>query len=120
MLDETGANGTAFIQKRISDTNHAHQIIGAFKRLRQAYPDDAIPQELKKHEPLLTTTGHIINLGDDRLETQPSPSQHVDKVLNNTHLMKHPPWLVDGNKWCDNKVDTQDLHCALKPLHGSL
>ena len=37
-----------------------------------------------------------------------------------THLMmKHPPWLVDGNKWCDNKVETQDLHCALKPLRGS-
>ena len=38
-----------------------------------------------------------------------------------THLMmKHPPWLVDGNKWCDNKVETCDVHCALKPFHGSL
>ena len=37
-----------------------------------------------------------------------------------THLMmKHPPWFVDGNKWCDNKVETHDVHCALKPLHGS-
>ena len=45
--------------------------------------------------------------------------QHVDKVLNDTHLMlKHTPWLVDGNKWCDNKVETPDVHCALKPLHG--
>ena len=45
--------------------------------------------------------------------------QHVDKVLNNTHLMlKHPPWLVDGNKWCDNNVKTPDVHCALKALHG--
>ena len=94
VLDETGANGTAFIQKRISDTNHAHQIIGAFKRLRWAYPDYAIPQGLKKHEPLLTTTGHIIGLGDDRLETQPSPTlQHEDNVLkqhtldDETHTM---------------------------------
>ena len=75
VLDETGANGTAFIHKRISHTNHAHQIICAFKRLRWAYPDDAIPQGLKKHEPLLTATGHIINLvGNDRLETQPIPT----------------------------------------------
>ena len=58
VLDETGANGTAFIHKHISDTNHAQQIIAAFKRLRWAYPDYAIPQGLKKHEPLLTTTGH--------------------------------------------------------------
>ena len=44
----------------------------------------------------------------------------MDKVLNNTHLMlKHTPWFVDGNKWCDNKVETPDVHCALKPLHGS-
>ena len=42
-----------------------------------------------------------------------------DKVLNDTHLMlKHTPWLVDGNKWCDNKVQTPDVHCALKPHHG--
>ena len=122
VMDETFANATAFIHKRISDTNHAHQIICAFKRFRWAYPDDAMPQGLKKHEPLLTTTGHLINLGDDRLETQPTPpSQHVDNVLNDTHLMtKHAPWLVDGNKWCDNKVETRDVHCALKPLHGSL
>ena len=93
MLDETGANGTAFIHRRISDTNHAQQIIVAFKRLRWAYPDDAIPQRLKKHEPLLKTTGHIINFGDDRLGTQTKlPPRHVEKVLNDTHLMmKHPP-----------------------------
>ena len=61
-----------------------------------------------------------INLGDDRLETQPTPQQHVDKVLNNTHLMmKHTPCLVDGNKWCGNKVETCDVHCALIPLYGS-
>ena len=35
-------------------------------------------------------------------------------------MMKRPPWLVDGNKWCDNKVDTRDVHCTLKPLRGSL
>ena len=36
------------------------------------------------------------------------------------HLMfKYPPFLVDANKWCDNKVETRDVHCALKPLHGS-
>ena len=63
MLDETGANGTAFIHRRISDTNHAQQIIGAFKLLRWAYPDDAIPQGLRRHEPLLTTTGHFIPCG---------------------------------------------------------
>ena len=86
MLDETGANATAFLHRPIPCTNHVQQIIAAFKRLRWAYPDDAIPQGLKKHEPLLTTTGHIINLGDGRLETQPTPpSQHVDNVLNNTH-----------------------------------
>ena len=120
VLDETGANGTAFLHRRIPCTNHAQQIIAAFKQLRWAYPDDVIPQGLKKHEPLLSTTSHIINLGDDRLETQPTtPPQHVDKVLNYTHLMmKHPQWLVDGNKWCDNKVETRDVHCALKPLLG--
>ena len=26
----------------------------------------------------------------------------------------------DANKWCDNKVETRDVHCALKPLSGSL
>ena len=121
VLDETGANATVFIHRRIPCTNHAQQIIAAFKWLRWAYPDDAIPQGLKKHEPLLSTRGHIINLGDDRLETQPTPTpQHMDKVLNNTHLMmKHPPWLVDANKWCDNKMETQDVRCGLKPLHGS-
>ena len=37
-----------------------------------------------------------------------------------THtMMKHPQWFVDGNKWCDNKVETRDVHCALIPLHGS-
>ena len=34
-------------------------------------------------------------------------------------MMKHTPWLVDGNKWCDNKVETRDVHSALKPLRGS-
>ena len=76
-MDETGANGTAFLHRRISDTNHAQQIIAAFKRLRWAYPDDAMPQGLKKREPLLTRRGHIIPCGDDRLDTQPtSPPQH--------------------------------------------
>ena len=86
--DETGVNVTAFIHRRISDTNHAHQIIGAFKRLRWGNHDDVIPQGVKKHEPLLTTTSHIINLGDDRLEIQPtSTTQHMDMVLNNTHTL---------------------------------
>ena len=99
VLGETGPNGTSFLHRRIPGTNHAHKTICAFKGLRWAYPDYAIPQGLKQHEPLLTTTGHIINHGDDRLETQPTPQQHVDKVLNNRHLMmKQPPWLVDGNK----------------------
>ena len=44
----------------------------------------------------------------------------MGKVLNDTHLMfKYPPFLVDANKWCDNKVETRDVHCALKQLHGS-
>ena len=43
-----------------------------------------MPQGLKKHEPLLSTAVHIINLGDEWLETQPTPPQHMDKVLNNT------------------------------------
>ena len=119
VLDETDANGTAFIHRCISDTNHAHQISGAFKGFRWACPDDAMPQGLKKHEPLLTTTGHLINLGDDRLETQP-PSQQMWTRYSMTHLMmKYPPGLVDGNKWCDNKVETRDVHCALKPIHSS-
>ena len=38
-----------------------------------------------------------------------------------THLMmKHPPWLVDGNKCCDNRVETRDVHCALMSLSCSL
>ena len=99
VLDETGADGTAFVQKRISDTNHAQQIIGAFKWLRWAYPDYAIPQGLKKVESLLTRTGHIIPYGDDRLETQPTPLLHANGLLNDTHLMfKYPPFLVDANK----------------------
>ena len=48
VMDESDANATAFFHKRISDTNHAQQIIGVFKGLRWAYPDDAIPQGLKK------------------------------------------------------------------------
>ena len=93
----------------------------AFKRLRWAYPDDSMPQRLKKHEPLLTRRGHNINLGDNRLETQPTPPpRYTDGLLNDTHLMfKHPPFLVDAHKWCDNKVETRDVHAALKPLHGS-
>ena len=116
VLDETGADGTAFLHRRIPCTNHAQQIIAAFKRLRWAYPDYAIPQGLKKFERLLTRRGRIIPCGDNRLETQPTPlPQHMDKVLNDTHLMmKHTPWLVDANKWCDNKVETHDVHCALK------
>ena len=34
-------------------------------------------------------------------------------------MFKHPPFLVDADKWCDNKVETRDVHAALKPLHGS-
>ena len=99
MIDETGANATAFLHRRISDTNHAQQIIGAFKRLRWAYPDYAMPQGLKKHEPLLTTTSHVINHGDDRLETQPPPlPQHVDKMHNNNTLDVETPTMVGGCK----------------------
>ena len=46
--------------------------------------------------------------------------RYTDGLLNDTHLMfKHPPFLVDADKWCDNKVETHDVHGALKPLHGS-
>ena len=72
VLDETGVNGTAFLHKRIPSTNHAQQIIAAFKRLRWAYPDEAIPHRLKKYEQLLTRTGCIIHCGDEMLETQPT------------------------------------------------
>ena len=114
MLDETGANATAFLHRRISDTNYAQQIIGAFKWLRCAYPDYAMPQGLKRFERLLTRRGRIITCGDDRLETQPTPQQHMDKVLNDTRLMfKYTPFLVDANIWCDNKVETRNVHCAL-------
>ena len=121
VLDETGANGTAFLHKRIPCTNHAQQIIGAFKRLRWAYPDYAIPQGLETFESLLRRTGHIINFGDNRLESQPAtPPQYANGLLNDTHLMfKHPPFLVDANKWCHNNVETRDVHGALKQLHGS-
>ena len=49
------------------------------------------------HGHLLTTTGHIINLGDDWLETQPPPLRHVDKVLNNTldDENTHHGWLME-------------------------
>ena len=121
VLDETGANATAFLHRRIPCTNHAQQIIAAFKRLRWAYPDCAIPQRLKRFERLLTRRGRIIPCGDDRLETQPTPPpRYANGLLNDMHLMfKYPPFLVDANKWCDNKVETHDAHCALKPLHGS-
>ena len=117
VLDETGVNGTAFLHKHIPCTNHAHQIIAAFKRLRWAFPDYALPHGLKKHERLLTRTGHIIHCGDERLETQPTlPPRYADGLLNDTHLMfKHPPFLVDAHKWCDSKVETRDVHAALKP-----
>ena len=52
--------------------------------------------------------------------SRPTPPQHVGKVLNTHLMMKHPPWFVDGNKWCDSNADTWDVHCALKPLHGIL
>ena len=109
VMDETGANGTAFIHKHISHTNHAHQIIAAFKRLRWAFPDDAIPQGLKKHEPLLTTC-HIINICDGRLDTQPTPP-HVDKVLNNTHLMMntHHGWSMETS----GVTTSGNMRCAL-------
>ena len=105
----------------VLNTSHAQQIIGAFKRLRWACPDCATHQGLEMFEPFLRTTSHIINFGDDRLKSQPTPPpQHMDKVLNDTHLMfKDPPFLVDPNKWCHNNVETRDVHAALKPLHGS-
>ena len=84
-----------------------------------AHSDDATFRELERFVLVWARTCRIINLGDDRIETQPPP-QHVDKMFNDTHLvMKHTQWLVDGNKWCDNKVETRNVHCALKPLHGS-
>ena len=48
VMDETGANATAFLHKHIVATNHAHQIMVAFKWLRWAYPDNAIPHPLKE------------------------------------------------------------------------
>ena len=30
----------------------------------------------------------------------------------------HHGRLMDESKWCDNKVDTHGVHCALKPLHN--
>ena len=36
VMDETGANATAFLHRCIACTNHAHQIMAAFKRLRWA------------------------------------------------------------------------------------
>ena len=52
-------------------------------------------KDSKRFEPLLTTTGHIINLGDDRLDIQPTSSpQHVDKVLNTRTLDEETPTMV--------------------------
>ena len=122
VMDETGANATAFIHRRISDTNHAHQIIGAFKELRWAI---VMMPSLKDSKSMSLfsqqqATSSILVMTGWRHNQQHHQPQHVDKVLNNTHLMmKYPPWLVDANKWCDNKVETHDVHCALKPLHGS-
>ena len=84
VLDETGANATAFLHRPIPCTNHAQQIIAAFKRLRWAYPDDAIPQGLKKFESLLTRRGRIIPCGDDRLETQQTPPPHGQGAQQHT------------------------------------
>ena len=77
------------------------------------------PKKTQTH--LQTRTGHIIHCGDERLETEPTlPPRYADGLLNNSHLMfKHPSFLVDAHKWCDNKVETRDVHGALKPLHGS-
>ena len=72
VLDETGVNGTAFLHKRIPSTNHAQQIIAAFKRLRWAFPDDAIPHGLKKYEQLLTRS--FLSCG------------HIDSHINPTHF----------------------------------
>ena len=43
---------------------------------------------------------------------------HGEGAQRHTSDTEHTPWLVDGNKWCDNKVETPDVHCALKALHG--
>ena len=106
-----------------SSTNTFHAQTMLSKSLVPSNGSDghAIPHGLEKFESLLRTTGHIITWGDDKLESQPAPPpQHVDKVLNDTHLMfKHPPFLVDANKWCHNNVETRDVHAALKSLHGS-
>ena len=48
-MNETGADATAFIHKCVSDTNYAHQIIGAFKQLRWTYLDDAIFHTFNGH-----------------------------------------------------------------------
>ena len=34
-------------------------------------------------------------------------------------MFKHPPFLVDANKWRHNNVETRDVDAALKPLHSS-
>ena len=92
------------------------------KRLRWAYPDEVMLQGLKIMSLFSQQQATSSLVVMTRLETQPTPPpQHMDKVLNDTHLMKkQSPWLVDGNKWCDNKVDTRHVHCALKLHHGSL
>ena len=67
----------------------------------------------QKHELLLTTRGHSINLSDDRLETQPpSPSpQHVDKGAKRHKLddeIHHGWWTQTSG------VTTRWIHmCAL-------
>ena len=98
VMDETGANATAFIHRCISDTNHAQQIIAAFKRLRWAYPDYAIHQGLKKgmsifsQQQAASTTLVMTGLRHN----QPASPQHVDKVLNNT--LDETPTIVGGYK----------------------
>ena len=55
-------------------------------------------KDSKKHEPLLTTTCHIINLGDDRLETQQTPPPHGQGAQQHT-LDDETPTMVCGWKY---------------------
>ena len=91
---------------------------------RQCQPRQPIPQwsaTVQFVSKINERTGRTIPCGDERLETEPTqPPQDADGLLNDTHLMfQHPPFLVDAHKWCDNKVETRDVHAALTPLHGS-
>ena len=91
--------------------NNIHSFVGNFRyTIYMQYPPSKITFSIifsSQHE------------RRHRAQVIPSP-EHVDKVFDGTHMMSiHKRLLVYPNKWCDNNVETRDVHGALKPHHDS-